>query len=162
MNPEVIIGTIQIILAPAVMVTSCAILQGAILGHYTGINQRLRAMAQERLQILRANSATAGADTLTTERLDEIDTQLPNLINLYQQVRNAILAIYLAVAIFLADMLIIAFAVLTRLDWIGFVSLLGFLLGTAALLWGILLMVREAWASNRATHFEVIRILNLK
>ncbi|MFN8456323.1 MAG: DUF2721 domain-containing protein [Anaerolineae bacterium] len=161
MNPEVIVGTIQIILAPAVMVTSCAILQGAILGHYTGINQRLRAMAQERLQILRANGVSTSTDTLTTERLDEIDTQIPGLVNLYQQVRNAILAIYLAIAIFLADMLIIALAIITRLNWIGFASLLGFLLGTAALLWSILLMVREAWASNRATHFEVTRVLNL-
>ncbi|MCG3211221.1 MAG: hypothetical protein FOGNACKC_04860 [Anaerolineae bacterium] len=162
MNPEVIVGTIQVILAPAVMVTSCAILLGGILGHYTGINQRLRAMAQERLQILRASGASASTDTLATERLDEIDTQIPDLIDLYQQVRNAILALYLATAIFLADMLIIALAVVVSLDWLGVASLLGFLIGTTTLLWSILLMVREIWAANRATQFEITRVLNLK
>lgn len=162
MHPEMIAGLIQLIIAPAVMVTSCAILLGGILGHYTGINQRLRAMAQERLQILRERGPSAGADPLTTERLHEIDLQIPDLVNLYCQVRNVILMIYLAIAMFLADMLIIALAVLTRLEWIGFASLLGFLIGTAALLWSILLMVREAWASNRATYFEVTRVLNLK
>jgi hypothetical protein len=161
MSAEVIARTIQLILAPVVMVTSCAILLGGILGHYSGINQRLRAMAQERLQILRASGLSVAPDTLTAERLHEIDMQLPDLVNLYHQVRNVILVIYLAIAIFLTDMLIIALAVLTRLDWIGFVSLLGFLVGTAALLWGIVLMVREVRASHWATHFEVMRVLNL-
>lgn len=45
--------TIQLILAPVVMVTACGILVNGLIGRYTNITNRLRTMAHERLELLR-------------------------------------------------------------------------------------------------------------
>lgn len=54
MNGEMIARNIQIILAPAVMITACGILLGVLHGRYQTINDRLRLMTAERLALLRA------------------------------------------------------------------------------------------------------------
>jgi hypothetical protein len=39
--------TIQFIIAPVVMVSTCAIVLGSLLGRYAFLNERLRTLAQE-------------------------------------------------------------------------------------------------------------------
>ena len=52
MSIDTIIRTINLILAPVVMVTSCAIVLNGLFGHYENIAARLRAMHRERLELL--------------------------------------------------------------------------------------------------------------
>ena len=49
MNAEMVARIIQLILAPVVMISACAILESGLLGHYASINARLRNMTHERL-----------------------------------------------------------------------------------------------------------------
>lgn len=53
MNAATIPRTIQPILAPVAMVTTCAILVSGILAHYAVVNERLRSLTHERLDLLR-------------------------------------------------------------------------------------------------------------
>ena len=76
MSPEAIGRTIQLILAPVVMFSACSVFVGGVLNHYTSVGDRIRALTRERLELLRA-----GKSTLGLERLDEIDTQLPELLH---------------------------------------------------------------------------------
>ncbi len=158
MNAEMVTRLIQTILAPVVMVSACALMLNGLLSHYAAINDRLRLLARERLDLLRQPAL----DALLRERLDEIDTQLPELLHRHRLMRSAVLVIYSAIAIFIVDMLVIALATVTQALWLLTSIVVVFLLGTLGLLLGVILATWEIRASHRAIDFEVQRVLSLK
>jgi hypothetical protein len=160
MNAEMVTRIIQTIIAPVVMLNACAILLGGLLNHSAAINDRLRGMARERIEMLRA-SVTPSADRLLAERLDEIDTQMPDLLHRLSLIRAAIMSVYGAILLLVVDMLVIALAVVSAADWLTTAILVVFLAGIGALFLGVMLTVLEARQSQRAIRFEVQRVLAL-
>jgi uncharacterized protein DUF2721 len=157
MNAQMVTATIQLILAPVVMVSACAILLTGLLSRYAAINDRLRAIGQERLDLLRRDSD----DHFIDERLREIDYQIPELLRRHKLAQDAVLAVYLAVAVFIGNMFVIAIAAVTQSDGVATLALLIFLAGIAVLLIAILYTVNEVRSSHRAVHYEVRRIAEL-
>jgi len=156
---EDIARTIQLILAPVVMVTACAITLGALLGHYQAVNDRLRAMGRERLDLLRSG---VQADAVGRERLAEIDVQAPDLLRRHRYLRDSVLSIDIAILLFVGCMLAIAIATTTGSSGVA-IGVLGlFLLGTLALLVGVLLSALEIRRSHGALAYEIGRIFSLK
>ena len=160
MNTEMVTRIIQTIIAPVVMVNACAILLGGLLSHSAAINDRLRGMARERLDLLRTPSADQ-ADRLVVERLDEIDAQLPDLLQRLNWIRAAVLSIYSAILLLVVDMLVIAVSTVTTTSWLSTAVIVVFLAGIGAVFLGVLLTVLEARQSQRAIRFEVQRVLAL-
>ncbi|MGZ3678499.1 MAG: DUF2721 domain-containing protein [Ktedonobacterales bacterium] len=157
---------IQIILAPVVMITSCGIIVGGILSQHAAINDRIRALAHERLDLLTAPDGTLNlsqtmAHPAHAERLSEIDAEIPRLVRRHVLVRNAALALYGAIAILVISMFAIAIAVLQSGPVLRTIALVIFLLGTASALLGIILMAYELRISHDAIHYEVQRMLDL-
>lgn len=166
MSVQTITRAIQLILAPVVMVTSCAILANGILSRYASINDRMRALTKERLDLLRGtdgsmNMSAVMGDSFKIERLREIDEQLPRLLHRHRLVHNSALATYLAILIFVASMLAIALAVLPNSVTMAIVALVVFLAGTIMLLVGVLLISSEVRTSNNEIRYEVVRVLSL-
>lgn len=165
MQLETIARTIQLILAPVVMVSACAILLNGLLTRYASINDRLRTLARERLDLLRrkhiADIGKADKE-LNQERLTEIDYQLPLIMRHHRLTHDAVLAVYVASAVFIADMFVIALAAFNYVDWIGVLVLALFLCGTASLFIGVLLTGIEVRTSHHAVHYEVRRVLGLE
>lgn len=161
MDIETVTRTIQLILAPVVMVTACAILLTGLLSRYAAINDRLRVMARERFDLLAANRASQPADSLVAERLEEIDAQLPMLLRHHKLAHDSVLFVYYAVAAYIADMFVIAALVAASAVWASAVVLLLFLAGTGLLLVGVLLTAREVRTSHLALHYEVERVARL-
>jgi Protein of unknown function (DUF2721) len=109
MTPEMIGRTIQLILAPVVMFSACSIFVGGVLGHNTALGDRIRALTREQLESLRAlSSPAAGARGLFLERLEEIDSQLPELLDRHRLVHQAALTVDAAIGILVLTMCIIA------------------------------------------------------
>lgn len=165
MQLETIARTIQLILAPVVMVSACAILLNGLLSRYGSINDRLRNLAHERLDLLRHNHATQASEAenqLNRERLLEIDYQLPLIMRHHRLTHDSVLAVYAASAIFIADMFVIALGAFNYADWIGVVVLAMFLCGTASLFIGVVLTGIEVRTSHHAVHYEVQRVMELK
>jgi len=164
-SAQTVAQTIQFILAPVVMVSSCAILLTGFLARYAGINDRMRAMTQERLGLLRAApddaTGSTATDPLVAERLGEIDRQLPELLRRHELVRDSVLVVYLAILVFVASMFVVAVATLTGLAGFAVAALGLFLTGTALLLIGVLLTASEVRGSHAAVEFEVTRVLSL-
>jgi hypothetical protein len=165
-NTEMVARLIQVVLVPAVMVTTCAIQSGALLPRYTALNDRLRLLTRERLEILRGlgldlklDLSAAGA--LLRERLDEIDAQLPELLRRHKQQRNALTALFIAIALFLVSMIAIAAAVALAQDWAATAAMALFLGGLAAYLVCAVLTVVEIAISHRALHYEAKRVASL-
>jgi hypothetical protein len=57
MNP-IAVTAVQAMVAPVVLITTAAILSGALLTMYASVNDRMRAMDRERLEILTGAAGT--------------------------------------------------------------------------------------------------------
>ncbi len=158
MSVETVTRTIQLIVAPVVLLSACSIFVGGLLSRYEAINARMRMMARERLEILRT---ATDADRLLTERLREIDVQLPQLVHRHELVHRALLAAYLAILILVVSMCAIAFSAISTADWLVALVLAMFLGGILAILVSVLLIAVEIRTSQRAVRFEVSRVLRL-
>ncbi len=156
MDVETLARTIQSILAPVVMISACAIILGGLWGHASAINDRLRAMNHERLELWRA----AATDAYTVERLHQIDTQTPTLVRRHRRVIQAIVTIYGAILVYIVSMFAIAGASLANVS--ATFALLLFLTGTFLLLVAILLAILEIRISQVAVEFEVKRVAGLR
>jgi Flp pilus assembly protein TadB len=152
--------TIEVIVAPAVMVTACGILLTGMLAHYSAINERLRALTTERLDLaLVTPPEDHGARA--RERLTEIDHQVPMLISRHQQVHHAILLLNTAVVTLILSMFVIAAAALANSGAVGTVSLVVFLGGVTALLVGVGFMAVEVRHSHASVAYESMRVVGL-
>jgi Protein of unknown function (DUF2721) len=159
-NIETAGKTIQLILAPVVMVTACGILITGMLSQYAAINDRIRALVAERLGLL---GVELGADreAFARERLAEIDHQVPILIHRHRMVHHAILLGYVAVVTLVVSMFVIGAAALAHSSVLGTIALFVFLAGTAVMLVAAWFMVAEIKGSHVAVTYEAMRVVGL-
>jgi hypothetical protein len=152
--------TIQLILAPVVMVTACGILLGGMLSHYAVINDRIRSLSAERLRlaIIRPEGDHV---LLASERLGQIDHQVPMLIRRHHQMQRAILSLTSAVVVLVLSMFVIAAAALWDNQAMATMALFMFLGGTALLVVGVGAMAVEVRDSHDSVSYEAMRIVGL-
>jgi hypothetical protein len=160
MNIETAGKTIQLILAPVVMVTACGILLSGMLAHYSSISDRIRALTAERLGLALLTPADSH-QALARERLTEIDHQAPMLIHRHRLVRHGILAAYTSVVTLVVSMFVIGVAALTRSNVLGTVALFVFLAGTAFLMVGAAFVAFEVRMSHASVAYEAMRVVGL-
>ncbi|HEX5416113.1 MAG TPA: DUF2721 domain-containing protein [Chloroflexota bacterium] len=166
MTPQAVAQAIQFILAPVVMVTTCALLLNGVLSRYAAINDRLRLMAQERLNLLQSRGSghstpNQESDALTAERLRQIDTQVPELLNRHELLRDVLLILYSAITVFIVSVILIAVATVFGIGWAATAALVVFLVGTIGMLIGTVLTSIETSYSHRALGYEIHRIMKL-
>ena len=161
MDVATVTQTIQIIIAPVVMVTACAIILGGLLSRYAAINDRLRLMSRERLDLLTIKKG-GNLDEFSAERLKEIDTQNPLLLRHHELTHRAVQGVYYSIVVHIADMFIIAVEAYLKTNWLATVVLLVFLAGTGLLFWAMVLAALEIRTSHDALHYEVERVGKLE
>jgi hypothetical protein len=163
MNP-IAVTAVQAMVAPVVLITAAAILSGALLTMYGSVNDRMRDMDHERLEILTGAAGTllAAAEVPPSgrERLTQIDTQLPMLLRRHRLLHNAVLLIYAGVAVLVLSVIAIGVAVTSNSAAAGTVGLALVLAGTVMLLGGLLLAARSLIISADAIDYEVRRSLS--
>jgi len=166
MTIDSIIRTISLILAPAVMISSCAIFLNGIITRYESVGARMRAMHHERLELLQGLEHTTSSGVppggFSTHRIHEIEVQLPHLLQRHKLLRNAVLAENSAIAFFVTSMFIIALAALTNSSLIATAALLIFLIGTGVLLVGVIITTLEISRSQREVTYEIQDGLKLR
>ena len=158
MSAETVTRTIQLILAPVVMVSACAIFVGGLLAHYEAINLRMRTMTRERLDLLRNFTI---ADHFNSERLVELDVQLPQLLRRHALVHHALLSAYTGMLILVASMCAIALSAVTATDWLVTVVLAMFVAGILAMLASVIWIAMEVRISQQTVAYEVHSVLQL-
>lgn len=159
MNAADVAKTIQLIIAPVVLITACALIQNAILVRYAAVGQYMRSLALERLQLLRSNKTI---DLFYLERLQGIDRQIPLLTQRHRLLQKTVIMVYGSISIFLVNMFAIALTVAIGSDAASTFALVLFLLGTGVLLAGVCLTTLEIHMSHRAICYEVGRIAMLE
>ena len=151
------IGVIQ---APVVLVTSSAIVANGVLSLYGSVNDRMRAMVGELLELLGPDLAPPQGPR-SNERLDELDRQLTRLLRRHRVLRDAVLLTYMAIVILMASMFLVAVAVTATWAWAASAALWVLLAGTVVLVGGLVQTVRAVHSSNDAVDAEVRRVLSL-
>ena len=154
--PPTVTVTIQAILAPAVMISACGLLLLGLQNRYGRINDRLRALARERVQLLPERQ-----DPLAAARLNAIDQQLPDLLRRLRRQRDAVLCFFWAVVTFVVDSLLIALQFVAAGAAVRALVLLVFMAGMVLVLAGALLAASEIANSTRAVGAEVEEIAKL-
>ncbi|MEO8392590.1 MAG: DUF2721 domain-containing protein [Chloroflexota bacterium] len=157
MDTQMVGQIIQFIVAPVVMISSCSLVLNGLLARYGAINDRLRLMARERFELLRALQS----DRYNEERLSEIDRQLPDLLHRHKQVHDAVLLTYCSIFLFLVTMFAIAGLVVSSVAWVSTLVLLLFLGALLALMTGVAIAVMEIYRSNLAVRYEAEQIAGL-
>jgi hypothetical protein len=159
MTIDTIFRTISLILAPVVMITSCTLFLNGLLTRYEAVSVRMRGMHRERLELLQGleNTTSDGEPTIgfSTQRIREIEAQLPFILRRHKLIRNAVLCVNGAILIFVTSMFIIALAALTNSALVANIAFLAFLIGTGALLSGVILTTLELYRSQREVAYEI-------
>ena len=107
MSAEVVAQTIQLVIAPAVMISGCTLIQSGILGRYSNIGTRLRSLTRERFELLTTPDIP---DRMFGDALFLLDSQLKSLSRRHLLIQTAVLVLYGAILWFLFSMLAIAAA----------------------------------------------------
>lgn len=147
--------TIQLIIAPVVLITACMLFQNGALARYASIGQRIRSLSHERFELVRSEKT---GDMLNLGRLQAIDRQLPLLTHRHRLIQRSVLLAYSATTIFILTMFAIALSVALKAGAIGTIALILFLIGTGVLLVGIFFIGLEIRMSHRAICYEVHQI----
>ena len=100
--------------APVVLLTVGGIISNGLLTVYSGINDRMRDMTRERLQIRRGPAGELlDADAVPPvdqERLHEIGVQLPLMVKRHKLTRASLLVIFVALVVLGLSIVVIAIA----------------------------------------------------
>lgn len=162
---QVAISSIQSMIAPAVLMTTAAILAGGVQTMYSAVNDRMRDMTHEKL--VRLTAADGGLHdrrelgAASGFRVDEIDAQLPLLRARHRHLRAALQFFYGAVLLVVVTMILIAVAITLPATVAGTVALISILLATVALVFGLGAVALSVRQSVNAVEYEVDRTLQL-
>ena len=141
---------IGVIIAPTVLITSCALLINGLLQRFENMATRLRGMNLERLRLL----GEAG-QRLPEARLRQIDVQAPRMLRRLRLLRNALVLAYLAIFVGVISMLVLAAAVLADAALAAALALGLLLGGTVALLVSVAITTTEVWRAHLDVVYEM-------
>ncbi len=159
------VDAISAMVAPVVLLTMGVLLSNGLLTVYGSVNDRLREMTRERIDILTGPAGErlelASVPAMSRERLNEIKIQMPLIFRRHKLTRLAVLTIYVAIAVLGLSIVTIAIAVVEHDDIAGRVALALVLAGTIILLLGIGVAAVSLAKSADAISYAVERTLSL-
>jgi hypothetical protein len=155
--PEMAAKIINIIIAPAVMITATAILLGGITQRYKLLDDVLHSHRQPQPptpEIPLRRGPLTPRPTEPPESIEQQDNRIAHLLKHHHLLHHALIIIYFAILAFIIDMLAIALAELTGQIWLTQVVLFIFLLGISLLCWSLLIACREIVMAHRLIQLE--------
>lgn len=152
------VQAIEAMVAPVVLITAGGIISNGVMSISASVNDRMRAMNQERLALLTGPDgnliAVESLATAHRERMRQIDAQMPMLARRHHLMQTSLLTIYLAVATLVVSVVTLGVAVPAGSDQVGLAALALILLGTSGLLASLVMAARSTFASDDAIDYE--------
>ncbi|MBD2082626.1 DUF2721 domain-containing protein [Leptolyngbya sp. FACHB-17] len=155
---EEVTKTINLIIAPVVTMTACAVMVNGLIVRYGSLGDRLRTFDQGLSNLQESDLAH---NRNKVQRLQELESLLRDLLKHHHFVHDALVLTYTSILIFMLDMLVIAIAVATNVSWLSQMALIVFLGGVAVLFGGIVLIAYELRTSHYSIQLEVHRTCHL-
>jgi hypothetical protein len=145
---------IQLMLAPAVMISACGLLLLGINNRYSLVVNRIRLLNEEKRRLF----VKVGDKPLSTTenlRLESIARQIELLVYRVRLIRNSVLSYVAAVALFVLTSLLLGFGYLLSIDYLNFPIVIAFLFGMILVLTGALFAGFESKKGYDIIKFEV-------
>jgi hypothetical protein len=159
------VNAISAMVAPVVLLSLGGLLTNGLLTVYSAINDRMREMTRERIEILTGPAReildSARVPEMDRERLGEIRAQLPLLLRRHKLLRLSVLTIYAAITVLGLSTVVIAIAVGQHDQIAGRVALGLVVAGTIIMLLGIGVAVTSLCKSADAIAYAVDRTQSL-
>ncbi len=147
--------------APVVLLTVGGMLSNGLITIYNDIDNRMREMTRERLEIRHGPAGQVLDDdsvpAIGQERLHEIGVQLPMMLRRHRLTRLSVLTIYVAIAVFGLSIVVIGIAVSTEDEIAGRVALGLVVAGTIIMLLGLAVAATSVAKSADAITYAVKR-----
>ncbi|MBW4421136.1 MAG: DUF2721 domain-containing protein [Myxacorys californica WJT36-NPBG1] len=151
LSPEAATRVIGAIIAPAVMISACAILLNGIILRYTAIDNLLRSLKQESVNLRQSNLGNGPK----VNQLHHLECLTPKLLHHHHLLHNILALIYFSLFIFVVDMLVVAVSIATSIQWVSYLVLAIFLVAVCILCWSLFLAFYELQASHNFIQFEL-------
>jgi hypothetical protein len=153
------VNAISAMVAPVVLLTTGGLLTNGILTLYSAVNDRMRDMTRERLEIRRGpgGELLSEVPAIDQERLDEIEVQLPMMLRRHHLIRSSVLLIYSGIGVLGLSIIFIAVAVGEDSEGFGRAALGLVLAGTVIMLAGIVVAGMSLARSSDAIRYAVER-----
>ena len=149
-----IIQSIQLILAPAVMINACGLLLLSVSTRYSMILNRIRSLNEEKRKLAR-RSAQEPLGTEDNLRIASIARQLDQLLMRGRLARNAVLSFTGGIALFVVTSLLIGAAYFVQIPAASYEIISLFLLGMVSALIGIIYGFIDARQAYDVVMFDV-------
>lgn len=150
-SPERII---QLMLAPAIMISACGLLLLGINNKYSIVVNRIRLLNQES-RLIRKNIGTEEYTSDDNVRLEVIIQQIQKLMYRLKLVRNAVLSYSSAVALFVLTSLLLGISFIAAFEKLNVLIMGAFLFGMIMVFGGIVFAGRETIKGYEIVSFEV-------
>jgi hypothetical protein len=157
------VDAISAMVAPVVLLTTGGLLSNGLLMAYSAVNDRMRQMTRERIEIRAGprGEMLGRVPSVGQERLAEIDTQLPMMLRRHHLLRDAVLLVYAAIGVLGLSTIFIAVAVVLHSENFGRVALGLVLAGTIIMLTGLVAAGMSLARSADAITYAVERTRRL-
>ena len=154
LSTEAATKAIGTIIVPAVLISACAILLNGLILRYKAIEDLLRSLNQEWLNLKEINACTCNGN-LNTERIYHLEHLISKLFVHHHILHDVLIYIYLSILIFVVDMLTIAVAASISIQWVSYLVLFIFILGVGILCWSLFLTCYEMRAAHEFIQIEL-------
>ena len=149
-----VIQVIQLVLAPAVMISACGLLLLGISNKFSTILNRIRALNEEKRKLfLRAGKEDF--QPVENQRLESISMQIERLLRRARLVRNSLFCYFVAVALFVATSLLIGLDFFVQVVQLRYLIIGSFLLGMLTMFFGVIYGVLDTLRGYEIVKFEV-------
>ena len=145
---------IQLMVAPAVMISACGLLLLGMNNRYSLVVNRIRLLNEEKLRLMN-KIGEQQSSTDDNIRLESIATQLNALVFRVKLVRNAVLSYTSGVALFVITSLLFGISSFLALGKLNYIILLAFLMGMISVLLGVFFAGLETKKGYDIIFYEV-------
>jgi hypothetical protein len=143
MGTDIYFKTIQLMLAPAVMISACGLLLLGISNKYSAITNRMRLMSEERRRHFYKIKEGKELDYLETTRLHSVIKQLGELLVSARRVRNVISSYVIGLFLFILTSLIIGLDIFINIKVTETIALFTFIAGMLSVGNGLVFLLLE-------------------
>jgi hypothetical protein len=145
---------IQLMLAPAVMISACGLLLLGINNKYSLVVNRIRLLNEEKRRLL-IKFGDGQHSTEENVRLESTATQIAALVYRAKLVRNTVLSYTTAVALFVITSLLLGISSVLSLQKLNYFIITAFLLGMLFVLIGVIYAGLETKKGYDIISYEV-------
>ena len=150
-----VIQAIQLMLAPAVMISGCGLLLLSISNKFSSVVNRVRLLNEEKRRLFaRAAEPTFGAQE--NQRLESIARQLDRLLRRAWMVRNSLLCYSISIALFVLTSLLIGFDYFVPVFQLKSVIIATFMAGLVIFFCGVIFSAFDTLKGYEIIKYDVI------